>query len=330
PPTVVMLEEIQHLDEPAAFLTELVDLAKGRRILATASSSPWSRSRTRESPAERTRRVRLLPLSLDEVAASLPDELAPEVRDAHLAELWERLVAAGGYPEVWLADDPPAVLHRLAEASVLESASGLHIVERPGVLRSVLELAAADAGKLVNVSAWAAAVRASRTVVSRYLAILEEAHVLRLVPPYAGGRRGEVTGAPKVFFFDNGLRNAVFGGFAATSGRADRGALWENAVFGELAKRQDPLEEIFYWRSKNGAEIDFVARRQGRLTAIVVHAGELRRPIVSRAARSFLAAYRPACLGIVNGSLRLDLEVDGVKVRFRRPWELAEVLASDR
>jgi len=164
-------------------------------------------------------------------------------------------------------------------------------------------------------------------VVSRYLAILQDAHVLRLVPPFAGGRRGEVIGTPKVFFIDNGLRNAGFGGFAASSGRADRGALWQNAVFGELSKRPEPPAEIFYWRSKNGAEVDFVVRRQGRLTAIVVHAGELRRPLLPRAARSFLAAYRPACLGIVNGSLKLDLEVDGINVRFRRPWELEEVLA---
>ncbi len=74
------------------------------------------------------------------------------------------------------------------------------------------------------------------------------------------------------------------------------------------------------------AEVDFVVRRDQRLLAIEVKAGELRRPTLSRAARSFIAAYRPACFGLVNAALRHDTEVDGVRVCFRRPWELDELI----
>ena len=88
--------------------------------------------------------------------------------------------------------------------------------------------------------------------------------------------------------------------------RADRGALWENVVFNELAKRLELLDEIRFWRSKSGAEVDFVVRRGERLVAIEVKAAEIVRPTVSRGAHSFLEAYRPACLGVVNASLRLE------------------------
>jgi predicted AAA+ superfamily ATPase len=125
---------------------------------------------------------------------------------------------------------------------------------------------------------------------------------------------------------DNGLRNAVFGGFKASPERADRGALWEYAIFNELAKRLELLDEIGYWRSKSGAEVDFVVRRGERMVAIEVKAGDLPRPVVSRGTHSFLEAYRPACLGVVNASLRLDTVEDGVPVRFVRPWELDVVL----
>ena len=87
------------------------------------------------------------------------------------------------------------------------------------------------------------------------------------------------------------------------------------------------LDEVFFWRSKNGAEVDFVVRRMDRLLAIEVKAGQPRRPTVSRAARSFISAYEPACFGVINAALRLDTEVDGVQVRFRRPWELHELIA---
>jgi predicted AAA+ superfamily ATPase len=326
PETLLLLEEIQHLAEGPLFIKGLIDLDRTRRIVATGSSSFAFSARTRESLAGRARRTLLLPLSLQEVAALVPAELAPAIRDARLHELWEKLVVTGGYPEPWFDPDPATTLHYLVESFVLKDTSDLHQIERPSVFRKLLELAAADIGNLVNLTDWASLAQASRNTVGRYLEIAEEAHVLRRVPPFAEGKRSEVTGTPKIFFLDNGLRNAVFGGFKASRERADRGALWENATFNELAKRLELLDEIRFWRSKSGAEVDFVVRRGDRLVAIEVKAGDLPRPTVSRGTHSFLEAYRPACLGVVNASLRLDTVEEGVTVRFVRPWELDLVL----
>lgn len=327
PETLLLLEEVQHLREAPLFIKGIVDLEKGRRIVATGSSSFELGARTRESLAGRARRTRLLPLSLEEVAALVPEKLAPAIRDLQLATLWEKLVVTGGYPAPWFDPEPAEALHYLVESFVLKDTSDLHQIERPSVFRKLLELAAADVGNLVNLTEWASLAQTSRNTVGRYLEIAEEAHILRLVPPFAGGKRLEVTGTSKVFFLDNGLRNAVFGGFKPSQERADRGALWENAVFNELAKRLDLLDKIRFWRSKNGAEVDFVVRRGERMVAIEVKAAELDRPTVSRGTHSFLEAYRPACLGVVNASLRLDTVEDGVTVRFVRPWELDLVLA---
>jgi predicted AAA+ superfamily ATPase len=326
PETLLLFEEVQHLGEAPLFIKGLVDLDKKRRIIATGNSSFELGARTRESLAGRARRIQLLPFSLQEVGSVVPAGLAPAIRDLRLRDLWEKLVVTGGYPEPWFDPAPAAALRYLVEAFVLKDTSDLHKIERPSVFRKLLELAAADIGNLVNLTDWAALAQASRNTVGRYLEIAEEAHVLRLVPPFAGGKRSEVTGTPKVFFLDNGLRNAVFGGFKASLERSDRGALWENAVFNELAKRLELLDEIRFWRSKSGAEVDFVIQRGERMVAIEVKAAELARPLVSRGTHSFLEAYRPACLGVVNASLRLDTVEEGVPVRFVRPWEIDLVL----
>ena len=86
--------------------------------------------------------------------------------------------------------------------------------------------------------------------------ILESSHVIAVVPPFAGGRRAELTKMPKVFFIDNGIRNQLFGGFAPARGRNDRGVLMENLVFCELAKNLNPLlDSLRYWCSKSRAEV---------------------------------------------------------------------------
>ena len=326
PETLLLFEEVQHLREAPLFIKGLVDLDRARRIVATGSSSFELGARTRESLAGRARRTQLLPFSLQEVETLVPAGLLPAIRDLQIAALWEKLVVTGGYPEPWFDPEPEEALHYLVESFVLKDTSDLHQIERPSVFRKLLELAAADVGNLVNLSEWASLAQTSRNTVGRYLEIAEEAHILRLVPPFAGGKRAEVTGTPKVFFLDNGLRNAVFGGFKASHERGDRGALWENAVFNELAKRLDLLDEIRFWRTKSGAEVDFVVRRGEKMVAIEVKAAELLRPTISRGTHSFLEAYRPACLGVVNASLRLDTVEDGVPVRFVRPWELDLVL----
>lgn len=325
--TIVLVEEIQHLRDAPLLLKGLVDLRRSLRIVATGSSSFQFQSKTRESLAGRAHRTLLLPLSLAETGRSLPAALLPAVRAFRLARQWERLLTHGGYPEPWLAQRPELRLHELLESFVLRDATDLHVVENPSAFRTLLELAAADVGNLANLSNWAATAGVSFQTAARYLDIAAGAHVLRLVSSYHGGKRAEVTGARKVFFLDNGLRNALFGGYEVSSNRGDRGALWENAVFTELLKRTALLDRIHYWRTRNGAEVDFVVKRQDTLVGIEVKAGGMVRPRVSRASRSFIAAYQPHCFAIVNGSLRSDEVIDGVPCLFRRPWELDELLA---
>ena len=324
-PAFLVFEEVQHLEEAGLFLKGLVDLRSGHHIAATGSSSYHLRARTRESLAGRAERLTILPFSHAEL---MPEEDLPPIgRDLSARAIWERQLRVGGFPDAWHAERPEGELARLVESFVVRDASDLYRVQHLDAFRTILRLAAADQGQLVNLSAWAAEAGVSRATAAHYLDLLEETHVLRRVRPFLGGKRAEIKASFKVYFVDNGVRNILFGGLGDPRNRADAGALAEGWVFGELLKNLGLLDTIRYWRTRNGSEVDFVVERPGQRIAIEVKAGALREPRLPRAARTFLGIYRPDRFLLVNAELRERREEDGVPVDFCLPWEVAGLLA---
>ncbi len=317
----LFFEEVQRLPEAGLFLKGLVDRRTGLRLFATGSSSFDLEAATRESLAGRAQRHLLLPLSLAEVGATLPS--SPMAREEAFSRLVERMMVFGGYPTVLTSDDPRQELATLVEAFVVRDASDRFRIRHPAALRKLLELAASQVGNLVNLSEWAALTNISNDTVAEYCRLLEETHLIRLVRPFVGGKRAEITSARKVFFVDNGVRNQLFGGFQPAAERPDRGALLENLAFTELAKTVNPLlDRLSAWRSKSGAEVDFVVEHQGRLLACEVKAGDSRASL-SRSARSFIDAYQPEQLLVVNRRVYPEIAVGSTRGRFLRVEELA-------
>jgi predicted AAA+ superfamily ATPase len=321
----ILLEEAQHLTEAGLFVKGLIDRRYPEPILVTGSSSWQLGARTRESLAGRATRTLLLPFSLEEVAADAatqPPLLAVRTRQ----ERFERHVRIGGYPDVWRSDDPRTLLTDLVEAFVIRDASDLFHIERPEAFRGLLHLAARQVGSLVNLSEWGALLGINHATVSSYLSLLEESHVVRLVRPFAGGKRSELTSRPKAFFLDVGLRNHLAADLRGLDERVDAGAVLENWVFTELAKALPLDRSIHFWRSTSGAEVDFVLRGGSSLVAVEVKAARLGRPKLPRAARSFIGAYSPHTLLVVNRGVEAEEDVDGCRVRWIHPTGLAAAL----
>lgn len=321
----VFFEEVQRLPEAGLFLKGLVDRHTGRPLFATGSSSFDLEAQTRESLAGRAQRRLLLPFSLAELAATLT--VPPALREQYLDELTEKLIRHGGYPTVFTSDNPETALTGLVESFVIRDASDRFRVRNPAAFRKVLELAASQIGNLCNYSEWAAVAGIAVETAREYASLLADTHVIRLVKPFVGGKRAEITSTPKVFFLDNGVRNRLFGGFTAPESRPDRGALAENFVFSEICKSLGPvLDDIRYWRSKSGAEVDLVIERQGRIDAVEVKAGDSRGRL-DRSAMSFIAAYAPQRFFVVNSQEHPDTKVGKTHVRHLKPHQIAKAVA---
>lgn len=321
--TPVFFDEIQYLEEAGLFLKGLVDRRTLHTFYATGSSAFDLESRTRESLAGRAHRHLLLPLSLDEVCFDIRNK--PALIRREMAARFGRLLLYGGYPPVHTSDNPQKELVGLVESFVIRDASDRLKIKYPAAFRKIMELCASQIGNLCNFSEWAAIAGISNDSVREYAGILANTHIIRLIRPYVGGKRAEITSAPKAYFLDNGIRNQIFGGFSEAGTRADRGAVMENFIFTELYKSINPLlDSIRFWRSKSGAEVDFVLERQGKVFGWEVKSGDSRREM-TRSSRSFIEAYQPEYFFVVNETEYAEKNIGKTSILFVRPDQVGAV-----
>jgi uncharacterized protein len=322
----VLIDEAQHLKEAGLVVKGLVDGGLENPLYVTGSSAFHLQSRTRESLAGRSVRAELHPLSLQELVGE-EEDLPPLIRVEHVRDLARRQAIVGSYPEVWLTSKPDIVLFQILDAIVIRDASDRFHVEDTLAFRKLLSIIGQQVGNIVNVAEWAALCGVARSTVNSWIGILAESHLIEVVEPFVGGRRAELTHRPKIFFRDNGIRNAIVRQFAGWDDRLDRGPLFENWVASEIRKHLDPLNPasvLRYWRSKAGAEVDFVIEGTSGLVGVEFKATAMRRPELSRSARSFIEAYQPVSFFVINLSLRAEDRFENTQVK----WSGPEVLAT--
>jgi len=98
----------------------------------------------------------------------------------------------------------------------------------------------------------------SRPTVKKYLFLLENTYVIKLVPPFFTNKRKEIVKTPKIYFEDIGIRNGVLNNFSVLNQRTDSGSILENYVFNQLGKQQEQPDNIRIWRTQNRNEVDFI------------------------------------------------------------------------
>lgn len=125
-----------------------------------------------------------------------------------------------------------------------------------------------------------------------HLRILEETFVIELVKPYFKNRQKELVKNPKVYFVDTGFRNGLMENMNLFLKRNDAGALIENIVFLRLKIILENFNKINFWRSKAGAEVDFVIDLNGEIFPIEVKFSEFDKPEMSRSLMSFIKSFK--------------------------------------
>lgn len=328
-PEALFIEEVQYIENAGLFLKGLVDLHLSFSIFATGSSSFHLHDMMRESLAGRAERLPLFPFSLNEwrqLEAGKPRNVADQVTIEKLS----RMLVFGSYPDVCFADQPDSILNRLVEAFVIRDASDTFHIQYVAKFRKLMMLMAVQIGNLVNFSALASDTGLNVKTVENYSSILQESGIIELVPPFVGGKRAEIKSAPKLYFIDNGIRNLLVNQFNEFEVRVDKGPLFENWVFSELLKHKRYNDQLYFWRSKSGAEVDFVRLQGTHMDCFEAKAGNLKTPTLSRSARSFIEAYQPPAFYIVNLGLSAEDAIGRTQIIWLTPLEFLNLLWSEK
>ena len=279
-PKVLVLDEAQRLPETARIVKGWHDAKVPVRLVLLGSSSLDLLDQSAESLTGRNRKLVLPPLSFAEALRSqtwgetVLDH--PAARPAFAAPLRAFLLqrlAFGGYPEVVLSADPRRLLRELSADYLWKDILQTGLVKTPDLIRRLLQLLAHQAGSEVSVNELATQLQMGRPTVERYLDLLERTFVIFRLPAFSTNPRKEISKSQKVFFWDTGIRNALLNAFAADEFRPDIGAVWENWVIAELAKRNVLLGspcELFFWRSRTQAEVDLVLKGERGLRAFEI------------------------------------------------------------
>lgn len=279
---ILFIDEVQRMESPGLLLKAILDLKLPVKHIATGSSQLELKSKVQEFLTGRQLSSTILPLSCEE---------------GTVEKGVERPLVYGSYPQVIKAKKKEMQLTQIYSQYIQKDIIEILKVGKPDVLQKMLTLLAHCSGQLFNLTQMANDCGVSSTTVRNHLDILEQSFVIAKVTPFVGNKRTEVTKNPIYYFIDNGFRNVALRNFAPLESRSDCGMLVESFVFQEILKFREQsysLFDIHFWRTKSGAEVDFVLfRNEQQLIPIEVKFQNFQRPTISRGYRSFLEVYNP-------------------------------------
>lgn len=251
---LICLDEIQRIPDLFPVLRGWIDRNRKARFLLLGSASRDLIKQGSESLAGRIAYLELTPFLNCEVCGEGISEKA----------LWMR----GGFPDSLLArSDAASIRWRNSFVQTfLERdipALGFNIPAR--TLERVWSMCAHYHGQTLNASALGKSLGTSHTSVRKYVELLSQTFMLRILPPFDANLKKRLVKAPKIYLRDSGILHSLLGidDFSALLGHPLYGASWEGFALEQVLARF-PLWNHGFFRTSDGTEMDLVLEKGGR------------------------------------------------------------------
>jgi len=192
--------------------------------------------------------------------AFVPGVPATKIKVRQLQALYLEYALYGGYPKIVLTpelDRKEKYLQQIIDTYIRKDIRDLVEIKDVSRFNRLLEVLAAQSGNLLNITELSNTCDLARQTVERYIFLLEQTYILRLVRPFSRNLRSEITKTPKIFFYDTGLMQMLWLKRLQTE---LIGSVFETSLFAELVKQMRG-DDVTYWRTTDKKEIDFVLRR---------------------------------------------------------------------
>jgi len=182
---------------------------------------------------------------------------------------------------------------------------------------NLVKILAAQIGNLLNINELSDTVNLSRYEIEKYLDVLENTFIIKRVPPYFTNKRKEITKMPMIYFADIGLANMALANFGNIELRPNLGAIVENYVATQISNFSGVADSLFFWRTLEGAEVDFVWKRDDWLIPIEVKWKNFDRPNIPVGLLNFVKKHKKIRQAwVVNKNFYGKKRVDGVDFIF--------------
>jgi uncharacterized protein len=250
---LVVIDEVQRRPELFPVLQVLVDRTPlPARFLVLGSASPVLLHQASESLAGRIAIMRMMGFSLEEVGkdaqntlwrrGSFPLSFTSETEETSLE--WRQ-----NFINTFLERDIPQFGFNIAASSLFRFWS----------------LLAHYHGQVWNAAEAARALNVGETTARRYLDILQDLFMVRVLQPWYANVGKRQVKSPKIYFRDPGLLHLLMGIRTEKDLllHPRNGASWEGFAIEETIRALEP-DEVFFWATHSGAELDLLLLKDGR------------------------------------------------------------------
>lgn len=314
----ILIDEIQYLDNPSSFLKIIADHYKNIHLIVSGSSSFDIKTKFKDSLAGRTTPFEVFPLDFSEYLTFKQSEYKNisnlgEFASKNILNSYFDFIKFGGYPKVVLETDPEKkkkYLFQLIDTYIRKDIRDLAEIGDIKKFNDMLVVLASQSGQLLSMKSVSIETGISFETLQKYINILEETYVIKLITPYSKSKSVEISKNPKIFFYDSGLLSILWlNNFQETV----IGSIFETNVFGELVKKYG-RKKINFWRTKTGQEVDFVVEKDN-LDLYPIEVKTNFGKFEQRAMNSFVKKYKAKNWAVIS--------IAGKKLNknYLYPWE---------
>jgi predicted AAA+ superfamily ATPase len=260
---LILIDEAQRVRNIGITLKLMADNYPDQQLIVSGSSALELANNINEPLTGRKFEYVIYPLSVKEVYNSYGQLEA--------GRLLEQQMIYGMYPEIVTNPaDANALLKNLISSYLFKDLFTWNSLKKPELLMQLLKALALQIGKEVSYNELSNMLGVAKETIVSYIQLLEKTFVIFRLPSFNRNLRIELTRKQKIYFFDNGVRNALLNNFNPLSMRSDVGALWENFMVMERCKQNmynETLPNMYFWRTHQQQEIDFIEEVGGTLSA---------------------------------------------------------------
>lgn len=266
---IIIIDEAQRVKNIGITLKLIIDNFKDVQVIATGSSSFDLANKTTEPLTGRKYEFYLYPFSIE--------ELNPEKNKIEIDRTIENRMIYGLYPEVIIKSaEAEENIKLIAKSYLYKDILQYQNIKNPNILEKLLQSLALQVGNEVSYNELSNFLDIDKKTVANYIEILKKAFVIFELKPFSRNLRNELRKLRKIYFFDNGVRNALINNFNSLDRRNDAGQLWENFIISERVKinsNHGNDYNMYFWRTHDKKEIDYLEEKNGKLYGYKIKLG---------------------------------------------------------